>query len=54
MDLASGDMVVLGDIGYEVERSTKELQQFDDLLTISYVDTRDYGSNMAHWEASGK
>lgn len=52
--LASGDMVVLGDIEYEVERSTKELQRFDDLLTISYVDTRDYGGNMAHWEVTGK
>ena len=47
-------MVVLGDIEYEVERSTKELQRFDDLLTISYVDTRDYGCNMAHWEVTGK
>ena len=47
-------MAVLGDIGYEIERSTKELQKFDDLLTITTVDTRDYGGGMAHWEVTGK
>lgn len=52
--IANGDMAVLGDIGYEIERSTKELQKFDDLLTISTVDTRDYGGGMAHWEVTGK
>lgn len=52
--LAAGDAVVLGDVGYDVERSTKELQCFDDKLVIGHVDTRDYGGGMAHWEVSGK
>lgn len=52
--LASGDMAVYGCTDYEIQRSTKELQKFDDLLTISDVDTRDYGGGMAHWEVSGK
>lgn len=52
--LSGGDTVVLGDTGYEVDRSAKELQKFDDRLTITQVDTRDYGGGMAHWEVSGK
>lgn len=52
--LASGDTVVLGDTGYDIERSTKELQRFDDVLTITCVDMRDYGGCMAHWEVTGK
>lgn len=51
--LASGDTIVLGDIGYEIERSSKELHRFNDVLTISHVDTRDYGGSMAHWEVTG-
>lgn len=52
--LQSGDTVILGDISYEVVKSSKELQQFDDVLTISNVDTRNYGGGMAHFEVSGK
>ena len=51
--LASGDSVILGDTGYEIERSSKELHRFNDVLTISHVDTRDYGGSMAHWEVTG-
>lgn len=52
--LQNGDTVILGDISYEVVRSSKELLGYDDVLTISNVDTRDYGGGMAHWEVSGK
>lgn len=52
--LCGGDIVALGDTGYDIERSTKELQRFDDVLTIFCVDMRDYGGGMAHWEVTGK
>jgi hypothetical protein len=52
--LQSGDTVVLGAKDYGVVKSSKELQQFDDVLTITNVDTRDYGCGMSHWEVSGK
>lgn len=48
------DVVVLGKIEYEVVKSIKELQQFDDMLTISNIDTKKFGSNLDHWEVSGK
>ncbi|MDJ0305388.1 MULTISPECIES: hypothetical protein [Dehalobacter] len=52
--LKGGDTVILGDIDYEVVKSSSELKLFDDVLTISNVDTRDYGGEMSHWEVSGK
>ena len=52
--LQEGDTVILGSIEYEVVRSSKELQQFDDVLTITNVDTRNYGGGMSHWEVTGK
>lgn len=52
--LQSGDIVALGNIEYEVTRSSKELQQFDDVLTISNVDTRNYGGGMSHFEITGR
>ncbi|HWQ76558.1 MAG TPA: DUF6751 family protein [Syntrophomonas sp.] len=53
--LQSGDIVILGAIDYDVVKSSKELQQqYDDVMTVTNVDTRDYGSGMRHWEVSGK
>ena len=52
--LQEGDTVILGNIEYEVVRSSSELQQLDDVLTISNVDTRNYGGGMSHWEVTGK
>ena len=52
--LQSGDTVILGEIDYEVVRSSKELLAYDDVLNISNVDTRDYGGGMSHWEGTGK
>ncbi|ADY54709.1 hypothetical protein Sgly_0343 [Syntrophobotulus glycolicus DSM 8271] len=52
--LQSGDIVILGEQSYEVVKSSSELKQFDDVLTITNVDTRDYGGSMSHWEVSGK
>lgn len=52
--LQSSDTVILGSISYEVVKSSKELQQFDDVLTINNVDTKGFGGDMAHFEVSGK
>ncbi len=52
--LQSGDIAILGAKDYEIVKSSKELQQFDDVLTITNVDTRDYGGGMSHWEVTGK
>ncbi|WP_027399850.1 DUF6751 family protein [Anaerovorax odorimutans] len=48
------DIVILGAIDYEVIKSSKELLQFDDVLTINNIDTRNFGTDMDHWEVSGK
>ena len=52
--LQSGDIVIKGDISYEVEKSSSELKQFDDCLTISSVDHKPFGGDMSHWEVSAK
>ncbi len=52
--LQSGDIVVKGVITKDIERSSKELQGLDDVLTITSVDTKDFGGDMAHWEVSAK
>lgn len=52
--LQSKDVVIMGNINYEVVKSSSELAQFDDMIIISNVDTRDFGGNLAHWEVSGK
>ena len=52
--LQSGDIVVKGDMSYEVEKSSSELKQFDDCLKISSVDHKPFGGSMAHWEVSAK
>ncbi len=52
--LAPKDIVILGEIDYEVVRSSSELTAFDDVLTITSVDTRNFGSEMDHCEVSGK
>lgn len=48
------DVVILGDINYDVIKSSKELLQFDDVMTISNIDTKSFGSSLDHWEVSGK
>jgi len=52
--LQPGDVVVKGALDVEIDRSTKELQGYDDVLTITSVDTKGFGSGMDHWEVSGK
>ena len=48
------DVIVKGEIAYEVEKSASEIGKlYDDVLTIQHVDDRDFGGNMAHWEVSG-
>lgn len=53
--LRAGDTVVKGELDLDIMRSAaKELSGYDDVLTITTVDDKDYGSRMAHWEVSGK
>lgn len=52
--LASGDYIVKGSVDYEIEKSIKELNVFDDVCRISSVDFKDFGGNMAHFEVSAK
>lgn len=52
--LQNGDTVVKGELVYEVESSTKELEAFDNVRLITSIDYHDVGGNMAHWEVGGK
>lgn len=52
--LQSGDAVIKGSISYDIVRSSKELEQFDDVRLITSVDTKDFGGDMSHWEVSAK
>jgi hypothetical protein len=52
--LQPGDTIIKGCIEYNVVKSTKELQEYDDVLTITSVDFKVFGGDMKHWEVSGK
>lgn len=53
--LQSKDIVVLGDITYEIVKSSSELSKlYDEVLTISNIDTKGYGGDMSHFEVTGK
>jgi len=52
--LQPGDTIVKGTIAYEIVKSSKELEQFDDCLKITKVDNKNFGSGMDHWEVGGK
>ncbi len=50
--LHKGDTVVKGHCTYLIAKSSKELQQFEDVYLITSIDTRDIGGDMSHWEVS--
>lgn len=52
--LQPGDTIVKGNISYEVVKSSKELEQFDDCLKITKADNKNFGSGMDHWEVGAK
>lgn len=52
--LQSGDTIIKGSISYEVVKSSKELEQFDECYKITKVDNKSFGSEMDHWEVGGK
>lgn len=53
--LQPGDRIVKGIVETEIEKVSSELdKQYDDVLTITNVDEKQYGGNMAHWEVGGK
>ena len=52
--LQNGDIVVKGNVDYEIKRSPSELMsKFDNVRTITAVDDNAFGS-LGHWEVSGK
>lgn len=52
--LQNGDTIIKGDIAYDVEKSSSELKRFDDCLTITSIDYKDFGGDMAHWEVGAR
>lgn len=52
--LQSGDIVVLGALDYEVVKSSAELRELDNALSITSVDTKAFGSGMDYWEVGAK
>lgn len=52
--LQPGDTIIRGDIDYEVVKSSKELEQFDESYKITKIDNKHFGGNMAHWEVGAK
>lgn len=52
--LQPGDTIIKGSIVYEVVKSSKELEQFDECCKITKIDNRAFGGDMAHWEVGAK
>ncbi len=52
--LQPGDTIIKGNIIYEVEKSSKELEQFNECYKITKVDNKPFGGDMAHWEVGAK
>lgn len=52
--LQPGDTIIKGIITYEVIKSSKELEQFDECYKITKVDGKLFDSSMAHWEVGAK
>ena len=52
--LQAGDVVVLGALTVEVVKSSAELRELDNALTITSVDTKAFGSGMDYWEVGAK
>lgn len=52
--LQPGDTILKGNITYNIVKSSKELDQFDDCFKITKADYKGYGSSMDHWEVGAK
>ncbi len=52
--LQPGDTIIKGGITYEIIKSSKELEQFDECYKITKVDGKLFNSSMAHWEVGAK
>lgn len=52
--LQPGDTIIKGNIIYEVEKSSKELEQFNECYKITKIDNKPFGGDMAHWEVGAK
>ncbi len=52
--LQSGDTVVKGVVEYEIIKTSAELKEFDHCLSVTSVDTKDFGGSMEHFEVMAK
>lgn len=52
--LQPGDTIIKDRIGYEVIKSSRELEQFDECYKITKVDYKNFNSSMDHWEVGAK
>jgi hypothetical protein len=52
--LQLGDTIIKGNITYEVIKSSKGLEQFNECYKITKVDNKPFGGDMAHWEVGAK
>lgn len=55
--LQPGDKIVFGNVAFEIDETHRlaELEQsYDDVLTITKVDRRIFGSSLDHWEVGAK
>jgi hypothetical protein len=53
--LQSGDRIIKGQVTYEVIFKPSELdERYNDVLTVTGVDKKDFGGGMAHWEVGAK
>lgn len=53
--IKKGDRLVKGSLAYEVRERISELNKAGfDVKTVTRVDHRDFGGDMAHWEVGAK
>ena len=54
-EIKKGDRLVKGSVAFEVQERISELNRAGiDVKTVTRVDHRDFGGDMAHWEVGAK
>jgi hypothetical protein len=49
-----GDSIIKGNTGYDIVKSSKELERFDDCYKVTKIDYKGFGSDLDHWEVGGR
>jgi hypothetical protein len=52
--ISVGDSIIKGNTGYEIVKSSKELERFDDVYKVTKIDYKSFGSELDHWEVGGR